>query len=105
MRRLFPIVGLAAILTAAAAGAQEPRLVLEGERAFMRNGCYGCHTVGRVGTPLGPDLSHIGAKYELSALHRWLTDPAAQKPQAHMPKLDLSNDDVNAVAAFLAVQR
>ncbi len=35
-------------------------------------------------------------------LERWLRDPSAQKPTAHMPRLDLTEPDVRALAAYLS---
>jgi cytochrome c oxidase subunit II len=77
----------------------------QGKQYFMNNGCYGCHTVGRMGTPIGPDLSHVGAKYSLAYLQRWLRDPAEQRPSAHMPALELSDAQVTALAAYLSTLR
>lgn len=98
----------AALLAAATAPAwaQSPvNPVEEGQRAFMRQGCYGCHTVGKMGTPIGPDLSHVGAKYRPEYLARWLRDPAYLRPSAHMPALELSEQDIRVLAAFLAAQQ
>ncbi len=90
---------------ASVARAQDRPAVATGARLFMAHGCYGCHRIGALGTPIGPDLSKIGAKYAEGDLVRWLTDPASQKPNAHMPKLELTPADINALAAFLATQR
>lgn len=89
------------------ARAQDRRaaLVAQGERFFTEQGCYGCHTLGKFGTPIAADLSRIGAKYREADLVRWLSDPASQKPTAHMPKLKLAPDQAAALAAFLASQR
>jgi cbb3-type cytochrome oxidase cytochrome c subunit len=95
------VVLLAALM--ASSVAQEP--ADEGRRYFMSNGCYGCHTVGVVGTPIGPDLSHVGAKYSRAYIERWLRDPSAVRPNAHMPKLELSEPQVTALAAFLSSLR
>jgi cbb3-type cytochrome oxidase cytochrome c subunit len=86
-------------------GAQERPAVPAGGRLFMTQGCYGCHRIGALGTPIGPDLSRIGAKYTEADLARWLSDPASQKPNAHMPKLELAPGDIAALAAYLAAQR
>jgi cytochrome c551/c552 len=48
---------------ASVAGAQDRPAVATGARLFMAHGCYGCHRVGALGTPIGPDLSKIGARY------------------------------------------
>jgi cytochrome c1 len=58
-----------------------------------------------MGTPIGPDLSDLGAKYPPSFLAQWLRDPSTQKPKAHMPKLTLSEDDIRALAAYLSSLR
>jgi len=87
----------------ASSGAQEPSEM--GKRYFMNNGCYGCHTVGKMGTPIGPDLSRVGAKYSRAYMERWLRDPSSQRPNAHMPVLELGEDQVKALAAFLASLR
>src|SRR5262245_19835965 len=87
------------------ARAQDRPAVTSGARLFMEQGCYGRHRIGALGTPIGPDLSRVGAKYSESDLVRWLSDPASQKPNAHMPKLELTPADISALAAFLAEQR
>jgi cytochrome c oxidase subunit 2 len=101
---------VALLLTALAVGsastAQEGGALVErGKLLFTDQGCYGCHTVGKFGTPIAPDLSHVGAKYTIADLTRWLRDPAAQKPTAHMPKISLSEAEARALAAYLASLR
>ena len=61
---------LAVAQPAAADGAAD-----EGRAVFMKNGCHGCHTIGKIGTPLGPDLSRVGFKYRAEYIERWLRDP------------------------------
>ncbi|HEY7650875.1 MAG TPA: cytochrome c [Methylomirabilota bacterium] len=82
--------------------AQQPGPAAEGERLFRVQGCYGCHIVGKFGTPIGPNLSHVGGKYSKAYLTRWLKDPESQRPNAHMPKLELDPVEVEALAAFLS---
>jgi cytochrome c oxidase subunit 2 len=77
----------------------------EGRQLFFSQGCYGCHRIGAAGTPIANDLSHIGRKYTESELARWLRDPATQKPTAHMPRLALQEDEIRALAAYLATLR
>jgi mono/diheme cytochrome c family protein len=98
---------LALFLAAVPALAQQTResLVARGRAVFQAQGCYGCHTVGKTGTPIATDLSRMGARYTEGQLARWLSDPSAQRPTAHMPKLELSDAEVQALAAFLASLR
>jgi cytochrome c oxidase subunit 2 len=105
--RWIGIAALAGALVAGTLGAQErggrsADRVAFGQRMFMEHGCYGCHTVGKVGTPIGPDLSHIGGRRSEGELKVWLRDPAFVRPAAHMPALELSAEQIGALAAFLA---
>jgi mono/diheme cytochrome c family protein len=85
--------------------AQDGALVARGQGVFRDQGCYGCHTVGKTGTPIATDLSRIGAKHDEAYLGRWLRDPAQQKPRQHMPKLQLTDAEVKALAAYLGSLR
>ena len=69
MTRLWGAVPVAVVLvTAGHAPAQDAALVQKGERLFMEQGCYGCHTVGKVGTQgIAPDLSHVGGKHDVAS--------------------------------------
>jgi cytochrome c oxidase subunit 2 len=80
-------------------------LARRGSQLFFDQGCYGCHTVGKVGTPIATDLSRIGARRPEADLAAWLRDPAREKPTAHMPKLELSEAEIQALAAYLAALR
>jgi mono/diheme cytochrome c family protein len=95
----------AAALATGIAHGQPVSLVDQGAELFREHGCYGCHAIGKFGTPIAPDLSKIGGKHDETYLARWLHDPTAQRETAHMPNLSLSDADVKALAAFLAAQR
>jgi mono/diheme cytochrome c family protein len=86
------------------AQAQEAR-VAQGKQLFADKGCYGCHTIGAEGTPIGSDLRGTAERYREVALARWLLDPAAQAPTRHMPNLGLSEAEANALAAYIASLR
>ena len=103
MRRAWILALLLLLIPTGALVAQGP--AEQGKQYFMNNGCYGCHTVGRMGTPIGPDLSHVGAKHSRSYLIGWLRDPSSQKPTAHMPKLTLTDTEIQALAAYLGSLR
>jgi mono/diheme cytochrome c family protein len=95
--------GAALALAAATAGGQETATaVSQGQRIYNEQGCYGCHTMGKSGTMIAPDLSHIGAKYTEEYLRGWLREPQEQKPRAHMPKIQMPEAEARALAAYLA---
>ena len=97
------LVGAVVLLTATALGAQgRPPSGSRGEQLFVIQGCYGCHQIGKFGTPIGPDLSRLGAKYEARYLEQWLRDPESVRPTAHMPKLELTVEEIESLAAYLA---
>jgi mono/diheme cytochrome c family protein len=79
--------------------------IAEGQRVFAEKGCHGCHAIGSVGTPVGPDLRQTAARYTEAALTRRLRRPSAQVSTRHMPDLNLSDAEANAVAAFIATLR
>ena len=99
---LVATVSLFGLSTAPAFGADPKTLEQQGQQVFQDQGCYGCHTVGKTGTPIATDLTTIGAKRNRAYLTRWLSDPASQRPTAHMPKLQLSEAEVTALAAYLS---
>jgi cytochrome c oxidase subunit 2 len=105
MIRRFAVLTLLLVAAACAHAQETSAPVAEGRRVFQDQGCYGCHTVGKTGTPIGPDLSHIGAKHDRSYLIGWLRDPSSQKPTAHMPKLTLTDAEVQTLAAYLGSLR
>jgi mono/diheme cytochrome c family protein len=105
MRALVTLVlSCAAFVTAAAAQPATPAGD-PGRAVFFLQGCYGCHRLGQAGTPIAHDLSHIGRKYTQSELVQWLRDPASQKPTAHMPRIALTEDEIRALAHYLASLR
>ena len=99
------VAGVVLLLSACAAQGLGDGLATRGQSKFTANGCYGCHMVGKAGTPIGPDLSHVGARYAPEYLARWLRDPALQRPSAHMPALELSEDDIRELTAYLTSLR
>jgi mono/diheme cytochrome c family protein len=105
MRRIVIAAALVAIAGTAVAQSPSSPVVERGQAAFKNNGCYGCHMIGKFGTPIGPDLSTVGRKYEPEYLTRWLRDPAMQRPSAHMPALELTDADIKALAAYLGSLR
>lgn len=88
-------------------------LVARGQQIFESSGtCFACHAVdGTAATGrVGPDLTDFASRTSLAAgmlantpenLARWLRDPQAVKPGALMPRLNLSDGDIEALTAFL----
>lgn len=105
MKSTMLAVVLLVVVGVVIAQSQSGSIIERGEAAFKNNGCYGCHIIGKAGTPIGPDLTQVGRKYPAEYLARWLRDPALQRPGAHMPALELTDADVQALAAYLGSLR
>ncbi len=106
-----------------AASAVAGSLEAQGKQIFTTRMCVACHTV--VGTTamgqLGPNLTLLGSRRFIGAgaipltvenLAKWITHPSAVKPGARMPGIHdpaagmpatgLTDQEVQAVAAYLA---
>lgn len=88
-------------------------MVARGQAIFESTGtCFACHNVDGTAASgtVGPDLTDFGSRTTLAAgmlantpenLAAWLRDPQGVKPGALMPKLPLSDGDIEALTAFL----
>jgi cytochrome c oxidase subunit II len=101
--------------TSSGSGASPPApdSVAEGRRIFESNACMNCHTIaGTVakGT-FGPDLTHLMSRTTIAAgaaantprnLRAWIVDPNTFKPGALMPAMQLNDQEVDQVVAYLS---
>jgi cytochrome c oxidase subunit 2 len=86
--------------------------VAAGRHVFETEACMNCHTVtgtAAKGT-FGPDLTHLMSRATLAAgaatntpenLHAWIQDPNQFKPGALMPAMQLSDQQVDQLVAYL----
>jgi cytochrome c oxidase subunit 2 len=83
-----------------------------GRDVFMQSTCTMCHTIRgtTAGGAVGPELTHVGSRGTLGAgtlpnvlddMHRWVRDPQAEKPGTRMPPIEMSDDDLRALASYL----
>jgi cytochrome c oxidase subunit 2 len=83
-----------------------------GLQAFLSSGCAACHAIA--GTPaqakIGPDLTKFGSRSTIAAgllenepdeLAAWLRDPESIKPGVRMPNLNLSEERIATLVAYL----
>jgi cytochrome c oxidase subunit II len=83
----------------------------DGKAIFSRSACIGCHTIDGISKgDVGPNLTHVGSRSIIASgilentpanMAKWLKDPPAEKPGSLMPNLHLSDNDVNALVAYL----
>jgi cytochrome c oxidase subunit II len=79
---------------------------------FQGSPCAMCHAVTgtSAGGRLGPDLTHVASRLTLgagalpnnaSAMAQWVQNAQRFKPGSHMPAIQYSQQDLNALLAFL----
>lgn len=96
---------------APALASTEPKAAA-GAQAFLSAGCVACHTVDPANAQayLAPNLAHFASRPSIAAnrfpntdenLAAWLRNPQAVKPGAIMPNLNLNDQQVDALVAYL----
>lgn len=97
---------------AAVLAAEGPDLVARGARAFRERACFACHAIAGTdaqGT-VGPNLTLFGARGTIGAgllenteenLAAWIRDPQSIKPGNRMPVLNVPEEDIQAIVAYL----
>jgi cytochrome c2 len=85
-----------------------------GAQIIATKPCTGCHTIpgvpGATGQ-VGPNLGGVASRPKIAGgavtnsgpddLKKWISDPAADKPGTAMPKVPLTDDELNNIVAFL----
>lgn len=63
--------------------------------------CVACHTLKGSGGTVGPALDGIGTRRDHQFLTQWLKDPMVLKADSKMPKLPLSDEQIQELVAYL----
>jgi mono/diheme cytochrome c family protein len=87
--------------------------VARGKELVLSVGCLGCHNIDDA-APIeeeidpailernfGPDLSQVGDKVYGQWIKAWVKDPKGLDPKTTMPSLRLSDEEAEAIAAYL----
>lgn len=82
----------------------------KGQTLFNEKTCLNCHVIKSV----GPNLTHVGSRRTLASgvikntpenMARWLHDPQSIKPGCNMPDLNLTDQEVQYLAAYLEASK
>lgn len=103
-------------------------MVAQGQRLFVDKTCIACHNITGhpdidegAGSLVGPDLTHFASReafagyivdspfgdqvddpdQAMAHLRSWLRDPRTVKPGAQMPALGLTEEEIDALIAYL----
>jgi cytochrome c oxidase subunit II len=88
----------------------------QGQRIFETTACINCHTIqGTVANGrFGPDLTHLMSRDTIAAgaalntrenLRIWIQNPNAIKPGSLMPAMELNDQELEALTAYLETLR
>jgi len=92
------------------AAAQDKAKAEKGAALFTSQQCVMCHSVGTKGNKKGP-LDEVATKLKAEEIREWLINPDAMREKTKatrtpaMKQLHLSKDQVDALVAFLEVQK
>ena len=76
-------------------------LVLRGQRLFRELNCAYCHRIVGKGGTVGPELDKVAGEETEEWLERHFRDPQAVTPGSVMPKLNLLDDEIRALVAYM----
>jgi cytochrome c oxidase subunit II len=86
--------------------------VAQGRHVFESTACVNCHTIAGTNAKgkFGPDLTHLMSRGTIASgaapathenLRLWIKDPEAIKPGCLMPAMQLSEQEIDAVTAYM----
>jgi ubiquinol-cytochrome c reductase cytochrome b subunit len=68
---------------------------------FREQSCISCHSIGKRGGKIGPDLARTATRRNAAWMIEHFKRPAGVRPGSSMPPIQLSDAQLNALAAFL----
>jgi len=88
----------------------------QGRRVFETTACINCHTVAGTAANghFGPDLTHLMSRDTIAAgaatntpenLKQWIQNPDSIKPGSLMPAMQLNDQDLDSLTAYLETLR
>jgi mono/diheme cytochrome c family protein len=105
MRRIVPggRMALAALLATLATRSVAHAGSAEGKGLYEPK-CRSCHSIAGQGgkmAKLGGPLDGVGAKRDAAWLKAYVADPKSKIPESKMPKLKLSDQEIDDLVAYL----
>ena len=74
---------------------------MAGVAYFRKENCIACHVVGGRGTAFGPDLTKTAIHKDAAWMIQHFKRPSAMRPGSSMPPIQLTDAQLNSLAAFL----
>jgi mono/diheme cytochrome c family protein len=96
------IVLFGVLLSAGLAWAQrDPVQATKGADVYLQKKCNVCHSINGKGGKAGPDLGAEGTKRDVPWLKAFLKDPKASNPKSKMMPFKGSDEELEALVAYL----
>lgn len=76
-------------------------VVAAGYRLYQDLKCSYCHSISGKGGAMGPDLVRVAGNRTEEWIARHLRDPQSVVPGSQMPKLDLLDEEVRSLVAYI----
>ena len=90
------------LLVTSVMGAEPDAVIKKGRQIYNDKKCGICHVIDGKGGKSGPDLTLIGSKWDSTTLKTFMRDPRALVPQGKMPSFRGSEDELDALVAYMA---
>ena len=68
---------------------------------YEKHGCQACHQINLKGGYVGPALDNVGSRLKPGWIFHWLKNPQAFKPESIEPNNNLTDEEAEALTAFL----
>lgn len=68
---------------------------------YEKYGCQACHQTNLKGGYVGPALDNVGSRLKAGWIFNWLKNPQAFKPESIEPNNNLTDEEAEALTAFL----
>jgi len=79
--------------------------VTRGRQVFHRLECAQCHRIAGEGGEQGPDLTSVATRLQPDYLKDWIRNPAGFRPATEMPAFAGTEEELEAVVAYLLTQK
>lgn len=74
---------------------------------YGKYSCQGCHIMDTKTDKgyIGPTLTHVGSRLSAAWIYQWMKNPQALRPGTMEPNRSMSDEDAQALTAFLVSQK
>ncbi len=76
--------------------------IAKGENVYAGKRCALCHKIAGKGGKIGSDLSKVGAKRDVQWLRSFMKNPKAVMPKVKMMPFRGSDEELDALVAYMA---